>query len=211
MFRGHSRLLLIFMMIGCYACLFSGYLCGYIKDLFDLDLTIMAYTINPAVEELIKAIPILLYGLIFKPKLKDLLECAMIVGIGFAVLENTYYLVCYMESVSIVWAIIRGIGTGLMHGVATLFVGWVVFYANFQRRLLLPGVLGGYALAVLYHGTYNLLIQSDWQNIGIVLPLSTFIPILILYYKVNRAETPRPEPKTGAVPKSQKTSKEDRL
>ena len=188
LFRGHSRLLIVFMMIGCYACLFSGYLCGYLKDLFDLDLVRMTYTVNPIVEEVAKILPIIIYGRVFKPKMKELLECAMIVGIGFALLENTYYLINYIESVTILWAFIRGIGAGLMHGVSTLFVGWVIFYSNVQRRLLLPGIFGGLALAVLYHGTYNLLIQSDLQYIGVVLPLSTFIPIRLLYHKVNRAE-----------------------
>lgn len=188
LFRGHSRLLIVFMMIGCYTCLFSGYLSGYIQDIFEMDQVRMTYTINPLVEELAKAIPVIIYGKVFKPKLKETLECAMIVGIGFAILENTYYLINYIESVTIIWAIIRGIGAGLMHGVSTLFVGWVISYTNVQRRLLLPGVLGALSLAILYHGTYNMLIQSDWQNLGIVLPLLTFIPIRILYFKINRAE-----------------------
>ena len=188
LFRGHARILIVFMMIGCYVCLFSGYLCGYLKETFTLDSFRMSYTLNPLVEEIAKAIPVVIYGRVFKPKRKELLECAMIVGIGFAILENTYYLINYYETATILWAVIRGIGAGLMHGITTLFIGWVIFYVNFQRRLLLPGIIGTISLAILYHGIYNMLIQSPYQFVGIVLPLSTFIPIRLLYYKVNRAE-----------------------
>ena len=121
----------------------------------------------------------------------------MIVGIGFAILENTYYLINNIETVSILWAVIRGIGAGLMHGISTMFVGWVIFYVNIQRRLVLPGTVGTLSLAILYHGIYNMLIQSPYQFIGIILPLSTFIPILILYYKINSAELQRSESRTG--------------
>ena len=188
LFRGHSRLLIVFMMIGCYVCLFSGYLCGYLKDTFALDSFRMTYTINPLVEEIGKAIPIIIYGRVFKPKRKELLECAMIVGIGFAILENTYYLISGIDTVTVVWAVIRGVGAGLMHGIATMFVGWVLFYVNVRRRLALPGTIGTISVAILYHGIYNMLIQSPYQFIGIILPLSTFIPIRILYHKINRAE-----------------------
>ena len=61
LFHGHSRLLMVFMMIGCYVCLFSGYLCGYLKDVFELDQFRMTYTLNPLVEELFKAIPVIIY------------------------------------------------------------------------------------------------------------------------------------------------------
>lgn len=188
LFRGHSRLLIIFMMIGCYACLFSGYLCGYLKEAFFLDSFRMTYTLNPLIEEIAKALAVIIYGRVFKPKRKDLLECAMIVGIGFAILENTYYLINNIEDVTIVWAIVRGVGAGLMHGISTMFVGWVIFYVNIKRRLALPGTFGTIAVAIIYHSIYNMLIQSQLQFVGIILPMSTFIPILILYHKVNTAE-----------------------
>lgn len=193
LFRGHSRLLIIFMIIGCYVCLFSGYLCGFLKDIMLLESFRMTFTTNPLMEELLKAIPIIFYGRVFKPRLKNLLECAMIVGIGFAVLENSYYLINNAYTVSITWAIVRGIGAGLMHGLSTMYVGWIVHYINVTPRLALPGTFGGLAVAILYHGIYNMLIQSDYRFIGIILPLSTFIPILIYYNKVNREEIEKSE------------------
>ena len=44
-------------------------------------------------------------------------------------------------------------------------------------------VCGTFALlsaAIIYHATYNLLVQSEYQYVGILLPLATYISLLIL-------------------------------
>ena len=46
----------------------------------------------------------------------------MAVGIGFAVLENAFYLL-NSDSFNMVDAIVRAFGAGLMHGMCTLLVG----------------------------------------------------------------------------------------
>lgn len=34
--------------------------------------------------------------------------------------------------------------------------------------------------AIIYHATYNLLVQSTYQYAGILLPIATYIPMLLL-------------------------------
>jgi hypothetical protein len=50
--------------------------------------------------------------------------------------------------------------------------------------------VGTFALlstAIIYHGIYNMLVQSDYEMIGYLLPISTYIPSLIWRLKQKRA------------------------
>ena len=88
-----SRQLLIFLFIGTVVALFCGELNGILIKLFP-SLSTVVYTTNvsPFVEELFKAFPVLVYAFFISPKRQTLLECAAMVGVGFALLENAFAL-----------------------------------------------------------------------------------------------------------------------
>lgn len=76
-------------------------------------------------------------------------------------------------------AVIRAFGAGLMHGMCTLLVGVGISYVKVRRKLFAVGSFALLSAAITYHGIYNMLIQSDLDIIGALLPIATYIPFFI--------------------------------
>ena len=74
-------------------------------------------------EELLKALPVLVFAVFFSDDRKDILPAAMSVGIGFSILENTAILVQNLTVVTLGWAALRGLSASLMHGLCTMIIG----------------------------------------------------------------------------------------
>ena len=90
--KDRSRVLMIFFLSGLFMCLFAGQINGLILATTKLDQFTLSITITPVVEEILKSIPILVFSFIIKPQRQFIIECALMVGIGFSVLENGYVL-----------------------------------------------------------------------------------------------------------------------
>lgn len=177
-FRGQSRYILSFLMIGIFMCLFAGEINGLLRQASGMTTYDMTINVTPAVEELLKALPIVFVTYVFRPKRQALMEYSVAVGVGFAILENAYILAGAAESVSLYWALIRGFGAGMVHGLCTLSVGYSMAYIRTKRKLSYTGTFAALSLAMIYHSIYNLIIQSDFRFLGILLPILTYIPLL---------------------------------
>ena len=185
--KGESKVTLLFMIIGIFVCLFASYVNGFAESIsVNLSRIQLTYIVTPVVEEVLKAIPILIFVFMFEPKKEHLLSCAMMLGIGFSILENAYILASNIETVTLSWAIIRGFGAGLMHGTSTLMVGYGLSYARTRRKLALTGTYGLLVLATMYHACFNLLIQSDYRFYGILMPTVTFLPVILIFTRKKR-------------------------
>ena len=185
--KGESKITLLFMIIGIFVCLFASYINGLAESIsVNLSRMQLTYIVTPVVEEVLKAIPIVVFVFMFEPKKEHLLSCAMMLGIGFSILENAYILASNIDSVSLSWAIIRGFGAGLMHGISTLMVGYGLSYVRVRKKLALTGTYGLLILATMYHACFNLLIQSDYRFYGILMPTMTFLPILLIFTRKKR-------------------------
>ena len=108
----------------------------------------------------------------------------MAVGIGFAVLENAFYLL-NDPSFNMMDAIIRAFGTGLMHGMCTLLVGVGISFAKKRSKIFVVGTFALLSTAITYHGIYNMLVQSPYEIVGFLLPILTYIPFLIWRFKIK--------------------------
>jgi RsiW-degrading membrane proteinase PrsW (M82 family) len=108
----------------------------------------------------------------------------MAIGIGFALLENAYFLL-NSDNFTIIIAIIRAFGAGLMHGMCTLLVGVGISFVKKKRKLFAVGTFGLLSTAIVYHGIYNILIQSEFSTVGALLPIATYIPFLIRRLRVK--------------------------
>lgn len=173
-----SRLPLIFVAIGIFMSLLSSEISGLIKKSFNLDLYYMTVTYVPITEEILKAIPILFFAIVISDKKEKLFTISMATGIGFAILENGYYLINSVNF-NIIDAIIRVFGSALMHGMCTLLVGAGISYVKKKRKLFLLGTFALLLTAITYHSIYNMLIQSNLSIIGCMFPIITYIPFLI--------------------------------
>ena len=181
-----TRGVVIFLIIGIFSCLFVSELNSILLHTFNNDKFYVTTTITPVTEELVKALPILYFAIVVSDDRKTLIANAFSVGVGFALLENIVILTQSIESVTIFWALVRGFGSGLVHGICTVMVGYGISYIRTRRKLFYCGTFALLSTAIIYHATYNLLVQSDFQYAGILLPLVTYVPVLLLTR--NRAD-----------------------
>ena len=173
-----ARLPVVFMLIGIVVSVFAGEVNGVLSKVLSMDLYSIIVIVTPVSEELLKALPILYYALVISDKRERLFTASMAIGIGFAVLENAYYFVNYVDF-SMIKAVIRAFGAGLMHGMCTLLVGVGISFVKKKRKLFAVGTFGLLSTAIVYHGVYNILIQSKFSIAGALLPIATYIPFVV--------------------------------
>ena len=169
-----SRYLLGFLLLGALAALSSYEANTIIFTLLDIPPREFTQVGPPIVEELFKALPVLLYAVLLDDSRERLLPIAMAVGIGFAVLENTMILIDNLGAVTLAWAAARGFTASLMHGLCTMIVGTGITYVKKQKKLFYTGTFGLLSIAVTLHALFNLLIQSQYDYIGMVFPLALY-------------------------------------
>lgn len=173
-----ARLPISFMIIGIFVSVFASEVNGLLSNLLSMDTYSMTVIITPVSEELLKALPVLYYAIVISDKRERLFTASMAIGIGFALLENAYFLL-NSDNFTIIIAIIRAFGAGLMHGMCTLLVGVGISFVKKKRKLFAVGTFGLLSTAIVYHGIYNILIQSEFSTVGALLPIATYIPFLI--------------------------------
>lgn len=178
--KGASRRVMLYIIIGICVSLFVSEINGLMLPLFNNEMLFVTTTITPVTEEIVKALPVLLYAFVFSDDREKLLPLAFATGIGFALFENTVILIQSIDSVSILWAVIRGFSTALMHGICTAAVGYGMGFVRKKKKLFISGTFALLALAITYHGLFNMLVQSkNLQYVGYFMPAVTYIPLII--------------------------------
>ena len=173
-----ARLPIVFMLVGIFISVFVSEINGMLRSAMPLNNYEMTIIVTPMTEELLKALPILFYALFISDRAEVLFTASMATGIGFAILENMYYLL-NVEAWNAFEAVVRAFGTGLMHGMCTLLVGAGITFVKKKRKIFWVGTFALLSTAIIYHGIYNMLVQSSYAIIGQLLPISTYIPFLI--------------------------------
>lgn len=179
-----ARLPILFMLIGIVVSVFAAEVNGVLSKVLSMDMYSITIIVTPVSEELLKALPILCYALVISDKRENLFTASMATGIGFAVLENALYLLNYPNFTMLI-AIIRAFGAGLMHGMCTLLVGVGISFIKKKRKLFAVGTFGLLSTAIVYHGVYNILIQSQFSFVGALLPIATYIPFFIWRLRIK--------------------------
>lgn len=180
-----ARLPIVFVLVGIFVSVFAAEVNGFIYNNFSMDMYYLTIIVTPISEELLKALPILYYALVISNKKETLFTASMATGIGFAVLENAYYLTT-TSGFNMIDAVIRAFGSGLMHGMCTLLVGVGISYVKRRKKIFGVGTFALLSIAVIYHGIYNMLIQSSVEVVGALLPIATYIPFFIWRIRVKQ-------------------------
>ena len=173
-----ARQPIVFVLIGIFVSVFASEVNGLMVALLPMSTFELTIIVTPITEEILKAIPILLFAVVLSAKKEALFTASMAVGIGFAVLENAFYLLSY-SSFNMFDAIIRAFGAGLMHGMCTLLVGVGISFVKKKSKMFVVGTFALLSTAITYHGIYNMLVQSDYRGIGYLLPIATYIPFVV--------------------------------
>lgn len=188
-----SRWLLGFMLVGMVVASSAYEINTTLKYLFGMSATELSVRVAPVVEEILKAFPVLFYAVLISDNRKDVLPLAMAVGIGFAILENAFLLITYLDQVTLAWAVVRGISTSLSHGICTLSVGCGMIFVRKQKKLFYTGTFGLLSVAITFHAIFNLLIQSKYDWAGMLMPIAIY-----LAFQGGRLYRRRQREKTGA-------------
>ena len=186
-----ARLPIVFVLVGIFVSVFASAFNGFLLKALNMSRADAAITLAPITEELLKAVPIMFFAVVISDKREKLFTASMATGIGFAIMENAYYLIVNYETFSIVSALVRGFGTGLMHGMCTLLVGFGISFIRKKRKLFAVGTFALLSTAITYHSIFNMLIQSKYHIAGALLPLVTYLPFFIWRYMKSREKTKR--------------------
>ena len=181
-----ARLPIVFVLAGIFISVFAAELNGVLRQMLPLNNYELTIIVTPMTEEVLKALPVLFYALVISDKQERLFTASMATGIGFAVLENAYYLLA-SHHWNVLDAVARAFGTGLMHGMCTLLVGVGITFVKKKRKIFWVGTFALLSTAITYHGIYNMLVQSQYEIIGYLLPISTYIPSLIWRLRKKKA------------------------
>ena len=174
-----ARLPIIFVMVGIFISVFASEVNGVLLSMLNITRYDATITLAPVTEELLKAFPILFYAVVVSDKKEKLFTASMATGIGFAILENAFYLIVNYETFSVLSALIRGFCTGLMHGMCTLLVGFGISFIRKRHKLFAVGMFALLSVAITYHAIFNMLIQSKYPVVGALLPMATYLPFFI--------------------------------
>lgn len=177
-----ARLPIAFVLIGISISVFASEVNGFLLRAFSMRTYDATITLAPVTEELLKALPILFYAIVISDKRETLFTAAMATGIGFAVLENAHYLVENLEAFSFFSALVRGFGTGLMHGMCTLFIGFGISFVRKRKKLFAVSTFALLTAAITYHAIFNMLIQSEFFLVGVFMPIVTYTPFFLWRY-----------------------------
>ena len=187
--EGKARLPIVFVMVGIFVSVFVSEVNGVLLSILSITRYDATITLAPVTEEILKTFPVLFYAIVVSDKKEELFTASMATGIGFAILENAYYLIVNYETFSIVSALIRGFGTGLMHGMCTLLVGFGISFIRKRRKLFAVGTFALLSAAITYHAIFNMLIQSKYPIVGALLPMATYLPFFLWRHVKRKMKT----------------------
>ena len=173
-----ARQPIVFVLIGIFVSVFAAEVNGLLNKVLPMSTFEITIIVTPITEEILKALPILFFATLICAKREALFTASMAVGIGFAVLENSFYIV-NDSTFNMIDGIVRAFGAGLMHGMCTLLVGVGISFVKRRNKLFVVGTFAMLSTAITYHGIYNMLVQSDYLWVGFLLPLATYIPFVV--------------------------------
>lgn len=187
----HSRKVVLFMLIGMFCCLFVSEVNGLILNKSGADLLYLTTNITPITEEIVKALPILVYALLYSDDRKEIITISFSIGVGFALLENLMILTQHFNTVDLFFAVVRGFCSGLMHSICTVLVGFFIIFVRKRHKIFAAGTISALNFAIVYHAVFNLLVQADSTAahvVGFLLPISTYALINVFFLKKIRVK-----------------------
>ena len=136
--ENRSRCIVGFMLLGTVTALSAYEINTIVYPMTGLSARSFSELVPPMTEELLKAMPVLLYAVLLDDRRNRVLPIAMAVGVGFAILENSMILIDNVGSVTVLWATARGFSASLMHGLCTVVAGTGITYVKKQKSCSTP-------------------------------------------------------------------------
>ena len=169
--HGEARGYVAAFLVGMGVCLLAAYISGFLNLVTGMGENDTAVFLSPVVEELLKLLPLLFFLFLLSPEDRTLTMLAVAIGAGFATFENCCYILT-AGAESLPYVLIRGMAVGVMHIVSILAMSLWLVTAKRLRALSFPAVMGGLAVAMIFHALYNLLVSEPGPStvIGYLMP-----------------------------------------
>ncbi|MBP5298388.1 MAG: PrsW family intramembrane metalloprotease [Lachnospiraceae bacterium] len=182
--RREWRKAMIFILAGMSGYLMAAYVTSFFARVAECGTVVASHTIAPAVEEIIKFLPILFYLLVFEPKKRDCSNAYLLVAVGFATFENVCFMTYYGAS-DLLDVLIRGFGTGAMHELCCCTVALGIFLLWDTPWLRLAGTFGFLCTAITFHAIFNIVVSGSTVSmwVGSAIPISIFGIYLAFFHK----------------------------
>ena len=182
--KGEGRRSLAFLLAGMTSCLLSGYISSFIARIAGVDQLTASHEIAPAVEEILKFLPLLMYLMIYEPGKKSVISGTLRIAVGFATFENVCFLTSY-GTTDLPRLVIRGFGTGAMHVVCGMVVAIGLFYLWDHIWLRTVGAFALLGFVTIVHAIFNVFVNQSgavfW--IGSAIPLTMVLVYLFFFRK----------------------------
>ncbi len=164
----------------------AGFLTVLIKNVLVaglFNILIISFLIDGVVEEFAKYIVLRVAIVRFQylDELKDGMIYGMVLGLGFAFVENVLYGLSVGVTTGTSLVLIRGFSTTLLHFLTGGIIGFFIVKTLVSSRKYKYFNYFGFLIAVLIHGSYNLVTRLGftWQIIFPVLAL--FLTYLYIF------------------------------
>ncbi len=184
MTKSKTKSLVCFVIIGLTVALLCGEINGIIFKNTKYSQATYVTTFSPIIEEILKIIPIFICTFVMHPSRQDLIERSIAIGVGFAILENAFVIASRAEQIDVITAILRAFGSGMMHVITTLAVGFGLSFILNRKKLFVSGSVGLVAVAIIYHSIYNYFAVCNHYVIAFLLPSLVFVPFMFLIKRI---------------------------
>ncbi|MDD4995946.1 MAG: PrsW family glutamic-type intramembrane protease [Patescibacteria group bacterium] len=155
---------------------------------------VLSFFIDGLIEEFFKYLILKLgiYQLSHFDELRDGFIYGMILGLGFAFVENILYGL-------FVGSLLSGAGTVLLRGFTSTFmhfltggiIGYYLGLAKFNKSKNKLIVFQGLFLAVVFHGLYNTIVRFNWWWNLIPLTIILVFSYILILKKIKKISLPR--------------------
>jgi RsiW-degrading membrane proteinase PrsW (M82 family) len=184
--KGETKRFIGFFLAGTVICLLSSYINSFLAGISAMPQEEVMIKLTPMVEEVMKALPLLFYVIVFAPDNEHIFKAAIAVALGFATFENCCFVVgAGAENLSFV--LTRGFAAGIVHTICGAAFGCGLSLMNTRKHLPGYGIFASLCLCITYHAIYNLVVSANgtWQRIGYFMPFITAVLVIVLKYIVS--------------------------
>jgi RsiW-degrading membrane proteinase PrsW (M82 family) len=177
--KGEAHKLILYFAWGLTAALGVYALSGPLDSRTSLSLAEQLVLVIPAIEELLKILPLFFVFVASRRKVNySLTRCALAAGIGYSILENYVYLTLVSPAGSnpAAYMIMRSLTACLLHGSMSALIGYAFQTMATYRFASVTLFAGLYLTATSVHALYNLLgMTARWSPLAFLLPIAIFL------------------------------------
>jgi len=179
--RGRPRAIVASLLVGMVVCLLSAYVSSFVAQVVGIDVVQAAIQVAPAVEEMLKLLPLLLFLLVVEPDVENIGLAFVFVAVGFATMESAFHLADAGLADPATLAL-RGLSTSVMHLVCGVVMGYGLTRTWGRPWLRVAGTFGLLCLAMSYHGLFNLLVAAGGYAFiaAVAMPAVSLVLILLV-------------------------------